>query len=207
MIRFLIHAVISIITFVVLMGLIAIDNWLNKKKMTGRVVALIVGVTILANGLYVVFPNPIGDFINSEVDKLVVKAESVYVENKYISLTHYNRGYYTGYMLNDKPHGQGILVYPSENEYHYSITIGDKVYNALRYEGGFEDGWRKGKGTVYYEGGYREEGTYEGQWAPGNIVFRGKIWDGDKRYIDVIIYSQNGIESWIDSGEGWIDVK
>lgn len=52
------------------------------------------------------------------------QAESVYVENKYISLTPYNRGYYTGYMLNDLPHGEGTLVYLDDNENRYSITIG-----------------------------------------------------------------------------------
>ena len=194
---------IAILIFIALMVITYLVLHISNRKMTKGTLAALVILNIFLSGLGGIFSVP----ITNGIEEIMNQAESVYVENKYISLTPYNRGYYTGYMLNDLPHGEGTLVYLDDNENRYSITIGGITYNALRYEGHFKEGWRDGKGIVYYEGGYREEGTYYGQWAPGNVVFRGKIWDGNKRYVEVKIYSQNGVESWIDSEEGWVEVR
>ena len=180
------------------MGLTALYNHFSGKKTTARTVAICVFLSLLISGLGGFITNPITDGVNSVINHLADKAESEYVENKYYELTHYNRGYYTGYILHGKPEGQGKMVYPNDDEHSYSMTIGDTVVKAIRYEGNFKDGWRDGQGKVIYEGGYREEGTYYGQWMANKIVFRGKIWYGDDYYLDAIIYSKSPTESWTD---------
>lgn len=206
-VKVLMQISISLLIFVALMLLTFMITRLSKREMTKGTLTMVVILNIILSGLGGVLSGPITEGINLAAQKIIDAAESVYVENKYISLTPYNRGYFTGYMLRDKPQGKGTMVYLEDNEYRYTITMGSNVFKALRYEGSFNDGWRDGEGIVYYEGGYREVGTYYGQWGPNNIVFRGNIWDGDTRYCPAIIYSQNGVESWIDTGEGWIYVK
>lgn len=94
------------------------------------------------------------------------------VVSQYYWKTNYINGWYEGRWYNNHPNGWGKLTYDKSNKYHY--TIGDN--KAMYYEGGFSDGLRYGYGTVVYENGYKDEGTFYGLWQKGKIVFKGKRW-------------------------------
>lgn len=89
----------------------------------------------------------------------------------------YNEGTYYGEWHNGDPNGVGTLIYGffGDGKY-YTITEGGQIYKALSYTGGFDQGYRNGEGTVFYEGDYREEGTFYGQWMAGKKVFSGRRW-------------------------------
>ncbi len=89
----------------------------------------------------------------------------------------YNEGWYEGEWSNGKPNGNGKLTYDDfDDGKYYTLDTDGTSYKALSYEGGFADGYRNGHGVVIFEGGYREEGTYYGQWSAGKTVFEGKRW-------------------------------
>lgn len=93
----------------------------------------------------------------------------------------YNEGLYTGEWHNGMPNGWGRLDYIDYNGdgKFYKFFYDDKAYNALYYEGNFSDGARWGNGTVVYEEGWKEEGTFFGAWEAGKKVFEGKVWHKD----------------------------
>ena len=89
----------------------------------------------------------------------------------------YNEGWYEGEWSNGKPNGNGKLTYDDFGDgKYYTLDIDGTSYKALSYEGGFKDGSRNGQGVVIYEGGYREEGTYYGQWSANKTVFEGRLY-------------------------------
>ena len=90
----------------------------------------------------------------------------------------YNEGWYEGEWSNGKPNGYGRLTYDDfDDGKYYSLSGADgREYKALYYEGYFVDGYRNGKGVIVYEGGYKDEGTFYGQWTAGKTVFDGKRW-------------------------------
>lgn len=95
----------------------------------------------------------------------------------YYHASDYNEGYYEGEWLNGKPHGWGKLVYDDfDDGKFYSLMLNGTSIKALFYEGNFVDGFRSGYGTVTYERGYKDEGTFNGIWKADKITFEGKRW-------------------------------
>lgn len=89
----------------------------------------------------------------------------------------YNEGYYYGFWNDGMPQGHGHLQYYNFSDGKtYSINLGEHAYRAIYYDGEFDKGYRFGKGTVVYEGGYMDEGTFYGIWSEGKKVFEGKRW-------------------------------
>ena len=89
----------------------------------------------------------------------------------------YNEGYYYGFWNDGMPQGWGHLEYYNFNDGEtYTITVDGHPYRALYYEGYFDKGYRMGKGSVVYEGGYKDEGAFYGIWSEGKKVFAGKRW-------------------------------
>ena len=92
----------------------------------------------------------------------------------------YNEGWYEGEWSNDHPNGWGKITYDDfDDGKYYSIGDGTNEYRAQYYEGNFSNGWRVGYGTVVYSGGWKDEGTFYGQWQAGKVVFKGKRWYGN----------------------------
>lgn len=126
------------------------------------------------------------------------------------SANGFNEGEYYGGWEDEYPQGFGRLTYRHFiDDTYYTITYQGETYRALYYEGEFDHGWRVGQGTVVYEGGFRDEGTFYGKWEPGKIVFRGKRWLNDDRYLELEIEAITGVkaydhydpEEWIYVGE------
>lgn len=118
----------------------------------------------------------------------------------------YNEGMYVGEWSNGKPHGWGKLTYDGfEDGKFYSITGEDgTTRKAIFYEGNFVDGYRVGYGTVEYEGGYVEEGTFSGLWQAGKLIFEGKRWhvvDGQREgYRNITVRCVDGENASVDLG-------
>lgn len=125
--RILIHILFAIVIFLILMALNAVYNRVTSQETTKARLVIMVFLSLIISGLGGYITNPITEAVTNTANKIADRAESEYVENKYFELTHYNRGYYTGYVLNGKPEGEGILVYPNDDEHSYSITIGDTL--------------------------------------------------------------------------------
>lgn len=113
--------------------------------------------------------NPSDGFSNNPSNSTIV--------SQYFKKSDYNEGWYEGEWKNNQPNGNGKLTYDgfSDGKY-YSIGTGNHECKALYYEGQFLDGYRYGKGTVVYENGYKDEGTFYGLWQNGKVVFEGKRW-------------------------------
>ena len=89
----------------------------------------------------------------------------------------YNEGFYYGFWNDGMPQGWGHLEYNNFSDGEtYSLELDGHQYRAIYYEGAFDKGYRVGEGTVFYEGGYRDEGTFYGIWSEGKKVFEGKRW-------------------------------
>lgn len=123
---------------------------------------------------------------------------SIYIPKFFLREYHdgpYNEGYYYGWWKNEKPQGNGVLKYDFfDDEKYYEITVDGQKYKALYYKGEFDKGYRVGKGTVYYEGGYRDEGTFYGAWEEGKKIFEGKRWltnDTYNGYIELKMYGKS----------------
>lgn len=99
---------------------------------------------------------------------------------------NYNEGWYEGEWSNGKPNGKGKLTYDGfDDGKYYSLPVGNVKYKALYYEGNFHDGWRYGTGTVVYEDGWKQEGTFYGLWTAGQKCFEGRVWHKDGvRYME-----------------------
>ena len=121
----------------------------------------------------------------------------------------FNEGEYYGGWEDEYPQGYGRLTYKHFiDEKFYSITYQGVTYLAEYYEGEFDHGWRVGQGTVVYEGGFRDEGIFYGKWEPGKIVFSGKRWLNDDRYIELEIEAINGADAIDHPGtDTWIIVE
>ena len=112
------------------------------------------------------------------------------------SASGYNEGKYYGGWEDEYPQGFGRLTYTHfVDEEFYSITNSEGTYRAIYYEGEFDHGWRKGQGTVVYEGGYKEEGTFYGKWEPGKTVFEGTRWKDDTYEGKLKIIVRDGINA------------
>lgn len=75
----------------------------------------------------------------------------------------YNEGYYYGWWKDGMPQGNERLTYTNYSDGKtYAVEIGEHQYRGLYYEGEFDKGWRVGQVMMYYEGGYRDEGTFYG---------------------------------------------
>ena len=111
---------------------------------------------------------------------------TTYVENQYYRNPQatFTEGYYTGEWSNGAPNGYGKIVFSDVNGdgKRYSIATNTTTYYALSYEGYFSNGFRYGRGTTYYEGGYRDEGTYYGAWEANKVVFEGNRWLSNDLY-------------------------
>ena len=111
---------------------------------------------------------------------------TTYVENQYYRNPQatFTEGYYTGEWSNGAPNGYGKIVFSDVNGdgKRYSIATNTTTYYALSYEGNFSNGFRYGQGTTYYEGGYRDEGTYYGAWEANKVVFEGNRWLNNDLY-------------------------
>ena len=117
--------------------------------------------------------------INSHSINSIEESGSTKVSQHYHG-SNYNEGWYEGEWSNDSPNGWGRLTYDDfEDGMYYSIGDSTTEYKALYYEGHFSNGWREGTGTVVYEGGWKDEGTFYGQWQAGKVVFEGKRWYGN----------------------------
>lgn len=124
----------------------------------------------------------------------------------------YNEGMYEGEWSSGKPHGWGKLTYDGfEDGKFYSITGEDgTTLKAKFYEGNFVDGYRVGYGTVEYEGGYVEEGTFSGLWQPGKLIFEGKRWrvvDGQREgYRNITVRGIDWEKASVEL-EPWVSTK
>lgn len=125
------------------------------------------------------------------------------------SATGYNEGEYYGGWEDEYPQGFGRLTYRHFIDGKY-YTIEDdegEIHRALYYEGEFDHGWRVGQGTVVYEGGFRDVGTFYGRWEPGKTVFVGTRWQNDDRCLNLEIVAINGVDAYENRDpEGWIVV-
>lgn len=106
--------------------------------------------------------------------------------------------------------GKGRLTYHHfVDEQFYSLFDSSGSYRAQYYDGEFDKGWRVGQGTVVYEGGYKDVGTFYGKWKAGKIVFEGQRWKDDKWYVNLTIEATGPItavdhyetDHWIDKGK------
>lgn len=97
-----------------------------------------------------------------------------------------NGGYYEGYFMNSKEHGQGTLVFSS----------------GAKYIGQFLDGKKHGRGTYYYTNGDINEGTFiDGQFTNGKVILgTGDIYEGP---IFNGLFNGYGTYTWA-SGEKYI---
>lgn len=112
------------------------------------------------------------------------------------SANGYNEGDYYGGWEDEYPQGFGRLTYKHfVDEEFYSITDSEGVYKAKYYEGEFEYGWRVGQGTVVYDGGYKDVGTFYGKWEPGKMVFDGTRWKDDRYYVNLKIIARDAINA------------
>lgn len=122
----------------------------------------------------------------------------------------YNEGWYYGGWRDGVPQGEGTLTYDFFGDgTYYSIFADGQERKALSYKGEFDQGYRNGEGTVTYEDGYRDEGTFYGVWTAGKLIFRGKRWlttETFNGYRELEIYAtgaETAEEHWL--GE-WISV-
>lgn len=110
------------------------------------------------------------------------------------SASGYNEGKYYGGWEDEYPQGFGRLTYKHfVDEKFYSIVDSQGTYKAIYYEGEFDHGWRRGQGTVVYQGGYKDVGTFYGKWEPGKTVFEGTRWKDDTHYVRLKIVAKDGI--------------
>lgn len=125
------------------------------------------------------------------------------------SANAYNEGKYYGGWEDEYPQGYGRLTYNHfVDEKYYWIEYDGQKYKALYYEGEFDHSWRFGHGIVVYEGGYRDEGEFFGKWEPGKIVFIGKRWHNNDKYVELEMVAINGIEAECNDGpEYWITIQ
>ena len=101
-------------------------------------------------------------------------------------LNYSNGNRYEGEVVNNRPHGFGILYCANGNHYEGSWTDGriqgkGTLYwaNGNRYEGDWADDKRQGKGTFYWADGRR----YEGDWADDKRQGKGTFyWTDGRRY-------------------------
>lgn len=114
----------------------------------------------------------------------------------------YIEGWYEG-DWNGSPNGYGKLTYDDfEDGAYYALYFTDgSQCKALSYEGRFENGMRSGEGTVIYEGGWKDQGVYYGQWEPNKVVFEGKRWYGDSGYWPVTTISTSSTAATETFGE------
>lgn len=125
------------------------------------------------------------------------------------SANGYNEGEYYGGWEDEYPQGFGRLTYRHFiDEKYYTIEDDEGViHQALYYEGEFDHGRRVGQGTVVYEGGFMDVGTFYGRWEPGKTVFVGTRWQNDNRYLDLEIVAINGVDAYENRDpEGWVVV-
>lgn len=120
----------------------------------------------------------------------------------------FNEGFYYGFWNDGMPQGLGHLKYNNFSDGEtYSLEIDGHQYRAIYYEGEFDKGYRVGKGTVYYEGGYRDEGTFYGIWSEGKKVFEGKRWltnDTYDYYYELEVWATGPITADDKQLTGWI---
>ena len=91
----------------------------------------------------------------------------------------------------------------------YSVDIGEHKYRAIYYEGHFDKGYRVGKGTVIYEGGYKDEGIFYGIWSEGKKVFEGKRWlvnDTYNGYVELEVWATGPITADDKLLSEWVNV-
>ena len=123
----------------------------------------------------------------------------------------YNEGVYSGEWSNHAPNGFGKLEYIDYNGdgKFYQFFYENKAYKALYYEGYFSNGARYGAGTVVYEGGWKEEGTYYGAWEPGKKVFEGKVFYANGAYyLEGYLTATSAINGeWTWTTKSWQPVK
>lgn len=124
----------------------------------------------------------------------------------------YNEGKYVGEWSGGKPHGWGRLEYDGlEDGKYYSITDENGITRIAKfYEGNFVDGYRVGYGSVEYEGGYIEEGTFSGLWQAGKLIFEGKRWrvvNGQREgYWDITVRGEDGERASVALGP-WVSTR
>lgn len=126
------------------------------------------------------------------------------------SASGYNEGKYYGGWEDEYPQGKGRLTYNHfiDNKF-YSINYEGTAYKAEYYDGEFDKGWRSGQGTVVYEGGFKDEGTFYGEWITGKTVFIGKRWlqnDQYNCYAELELVATGSTTANDNYITGWIDV-
>lgn len=129
------------------------------------------------------------------------------VVSQYYWKTNYINGWYEGEWNNGHPNGWGKLTYDlSDNADHYTLDNNKALY----YEGEFADGLRCGCGTVVYENGYKDEGTFYGCWQDGKVVFKGKRWlinDTYNGYWPITITASGTSTEYPPEYGNWCSVK
>ena len=83
---------------------------------------------------------------------------------------YFEHGSYEGELKDGLPHGEGTLVFGSQN-FHWGSTLGaDHAYPAKEYAGQWRYGKMHGNGKITFKHG----GFYEGDWADNMMTGRGK---------------------------------
>lgn len=144
------------------------------------------------------------------VDPASNSSSNATIVNQYFWKSDYNEGWYVGEWNDGQPNGYGRLTYDdfSDGKY-YSLDFETYECKALYYEGQFSDGYRYGEGTVVYENGYKDEGTFYGSWQNDKIVFQGKRWlinDQYNGYWPITIIASGTSSSNIEYGS-WQSVE
>ena len=108
---------------------------------------------------------------------------------------NYANGYYIGYVLNNKRHGNGKMLYNNgeyeEGNWNYDKFTNGKVYyiydNGDYYIGEISNGKKNGKGKYYFKNGDYFEGVYldgkrfgYGEEKTDGVIFKGLYLNGQK---------------------------
>lgn len=142
---------------------------------------------------------------NNETVYYIPQNQPVYYKkSQYIEGLYY--GGWSGSRSNGHPEGFGTLTYSGfDDGAFFNIQIDGKTHKAIYYQGYFSNGFRMGQGTVLYEDGWKEEGTYFGAWASGKVVFRGRFWHKNGiHYLDGYLTATSGIGgTWTWDSSSW----
>ncbi len=186
--------IIRIAAFVALAVVVYINAKVKYKYKKRDLIAVVVMTSVLemANEGYAVFfadPTWSSNSASEVVENTHDEQRNYEMESKYIHISEYIEGWYSGEMENGMPNGIGHLEYDLEEDGYVGCIWLDGIrYRTLSYEGEFVDGYRNGEGTLVYEGGIKDEGTFYGTWQQGKTIFSGKRYfpSGNVAYIEMV---------------------
>lgn len=191
--------VVWILLAIEIIGLIALAIYYAKKREKASLFAIGIDVIGIIITIYQLYPHTVPD---SYIPR---NAPIEYHGNGY------NEGWYYGGWRDGMPQGKGHLDYDffTDGKYYY-LFVEDQDYKALYYDGEFDRGYRVGQGTVVYEGGFWDEGTFYGVWTEGKLVFEGKRWMKNETfygYRELQVYATSAVDADERVIVDWVSVE